>query len=290
MGAWDTGPSRGQTRSMDPQTYETLLVDVDTDGVAVVTLNRPERMNAWNDRMSEELSRAFARLDADDDVRVIVLTGAGRAFCAGADLSSGGDTFAGTGESTTPSPDDLGEVFPYMVRKPVIAAINGHAIGVGITYPLQCDVRFVAEDAKLQFAFVRRGVIPELGSHTILARVCGLSNAADLLLSGRVFSGREAVELGLATRALPAAEVLPAAMAWARDTAVNAAPLSTAVAKRLLWEGLLEAPYAMKRREDPVFAAFGRAPDAAEGVTAFLEKRPPHWKGRVSADYGTRLG
>ena len=177
-----------------------------------------------------------------------------------------------------------------MVRKPVIAAINGHAIGVGITYPLQCDVRFVAEDAKLQFAFVRRGVIPELGSHTILARVCGLSNAADLLLSGRVFSGREAVELGLASKALPAAEVLPAAMAWARDTAVNAAPLSTAVAKRLLWEGLLDAPYAMKRKEDPVFAAFGRAPDAAEGVTAFLEKRPPRWTGRVSADYDTRLG
>ncbi len=271
---------------MTAHSYETLLVDVDADGVAVVTLNRPERMNAWNDTMGNELSRAFAALDVDDDVRVIVLTGAGRAFCAGADLSGGGDTFAGTGARAERVPD----MFPYMVRKPVIAAINGHAVGVGITYPLQCDVRYVAEDAKLQFAFVRRGVIPELGSHTILARVCGLSNAADLLLSGRMFTGREAVELGLASKALPAAEVLPAAMAWARDTAVNAAPLSTAVAKRFLWEGLLDAPYTTKRKEDPVFAAFGRAPDAAEGVTAFLEKRAPRWKGRVSADYDARLG
>jgi enoyl-CoA hydratase/carnithine racemase len=166
----------------------------------------------------------------------------------------------------------------------VIAAINGHAIGVGLTFPLQCDVRFVAEDAKLSFAFVRRGVIPELASHVILPRVVGFSLAADLLLSGRTFSGREAAEIGLASRALPAEEVLSTAQEYARDLAVNCAPASVALSKRLLWEGVVDSVPAMRRKEERVFAWISRQPDAVEGVVSFVEKRPPRWQLRPSRD------
>jgi enoyl-CoA hydratase/carnithine racemase len=191
--------------------YETLHLEA-AEAVATITLDRPSAMNAWNDQMAAELTDALGRCDEDDGIRAVVLTGAGRAFCAGADLSSGGDTFAPRREpSAAPAPPPRA-LYPFQVRKPVIAAINGHAIGVGITYPMLCDIRFVAEDAKIQFAFVRRGVIPELASHVIVARVAGLSNAADLLLSGRMIRGHEAAALGLASAALPAAEVLPAAL------------------------------------------------------------------------------
>jgi enoyl-CoA hydratase/carnithine racemase len=156
---------------------------------------------------------------------------------------------------------------------------------VGITLPLTCDVRFVAEDAKLQFAFVRRGVIPELASHAILPRVVGLSRAADLLLSGRLFSGREAAALGLASQALPASEVLPAALAYARELRL-AAPVSVALSKRLLWEGI--AAHEMMKREAPLFAWSARQADAREGVVSFLEKREPAWKLRPSVDLPER--
>jgi len=267
-----------------PMTYETILVDV-ADRVATVTLHRPDRLNAWSTAMGRELSRALRALDADDGVRVVVLTGSGRAFCAGADLEPGADSFAGDlGEGRAPRAEEDRLFLPWMVRKPVVAAINGHAVGVGITYPLLADVRFIAEDAKVAFAFVRRGIMPELSSHVVLARVCGLSNAADLLLSGRTITGREAAALGLASRALPAGEVLPAALAWARDVAANVAPVSAAVTKRLLWEGLTDTVPAMAAKEEPLFAWFTGQPDVAEGVQSFLEKRPPDWALRVSAD------
>src|SRR4051812_11168820 len=184
----DLGRAVGPSRSLRRMAYEQILVDVDDAGVATVTLNRPERLNAWTAVMGNELSDAFAALDVDDSVRVIVLTGAGRGFCAGADLSSGGGTFSRSDERSL----QRGErpvtqfVVPWMIRKPTIAAINGPAVGVGITYPLQCDVRFVAEEAKISFAFVRRGVMPELAAHAILPKVIGVSKAADLLLSGRM--------------------------------------------------------------------------------------------------------
>lgn len=258
--------------------YETILLGV-TEGVATITLNRPERMNAWNGTMAAELSDALQACNENDDVRAIVLTGAGRAFCAGADLSRGGETFAGReGAAERARP-----VYPWEIDKPVIAAINGHAIGVGITYPMMCDVRLVAADAKIQFAFVRRGVIPELASHVIVARVVGLSNAADLLLSGRVILGAEAAELGLASRALPAGDVLPAALERAREFR-NAAPVSVAVSKRLLWEGLTASVPDMQRRENPLFAWIGNQTDAREGVVSFLERRPPEWKLSVKRD------
>ena len=264
--------------------YETILFDL-KDQVATITLNRPDRMNAWNAQMAGELSRALAACDTDDGVRSIVLTGAGRAFCAGADLSGGGGTFGGRERRRdAPRREPAPEVYPWQIHKPVIAAINGHAIGVGITYPMMADVRYVAEDAKLQFAFVRRGVIPELASHMIVAQVAGFSNAADLLLSGRVIRGREAAELGLATKALPAHEVLPAAQDWARDLARNAAPGSVAIAKRLLWEQLPKTVLQVRGREDRLFAWAGNQPDAREGVVSFLEKRPPDWKVSVAND------
>jgi len=262
--------------------YETIKYDV-ADGVALVTLHRPDAMNAWNDTMSAELSAALTAADEDPAVRVVVLTGTGRAFCAGADLSAGAGTFAGGGRRREERPAQPPR-WPYQVAKPVIAAINGHAVGVGITYPMLCDVRFIAAEAKVQFAFVRRGVMPELGSHALLPKVLGFSRAADLLLSGRMITGTEAAELGLASRVLPAAEVLPAALDYARDLAVNVAPVSAAVAKRLLWEGLTMNVDQMRAREDPIFGWLGRRPDAAEGVQAFLDKRAPDWPSTVPGD------
>jgi enoyl-CoA hydratase/carnithine racemase len=261
--------------------YEQVRFEIE-DGVATITLNRPEQMNAFTGRMGAEWGDALARCDEDDAVRAVVITGAGRAFCAGADLSRGKDAFRGAGrERPKPVREPLQ---PWQVRKPVVAAVNGHAIGVGLTLPMQCDLRFVAEDAKLAFAFVRRGVIPELASHVIVARVAGLSRAADLLLSGRTFSGREAAELGLASRALPAAEVLPAALAWARDVAQHTAPASVALSKRLLWEGVADSVPAMLKKEEAIFDWIRRQPDAVEGVVSFVEKRPPAWKLRPSTD------
>lgn len=266
--------------------YEAILLDV-KDQVATITLNRPDRLNAWNAQMASELSDVLRICNDNDEVRAVVLTGAGRAFCAGADLGGGRDTFAGRErregrearreERETP-------LQPWQLDKPVIAALNGHAIGVGITYPMMCDIRYVAEDAKLQFAFVRRGVIPELASHVIVARVAGLSNAADALLSGRVILGKEAAELGLATAALPKEEVLPMALERARDIAINTAPVSVAISKRLLWEGITASVPEMLRREGPLFAWAGSQLDAREGVVSFLEKRPPAWKLSAARD------
>jgi len=263
--------------------YEAIRFERD-GGVATLTLNRPERMNAWTGRMAIELSQALGACDADDSVRVVVVTGAGRAFCAGADLGGGGGTFGDFADRREKQAEPVPVVFPWQIDKPVIAAINGHAIGVGITYPMMCDIRFVAEDAKIQFAFVRRGILPELASHTIVARVAGLSNAADLLLSGRMIRGREAAELGLASAALPADEVLPAALERAHDIARNAAPMSVAISKRLLWQGLTLSVPEMRQREDPLFSWLGQQPDAKEGVLSFLEKRAPEWKLSVAKD------
>jgi enoyl-CoA hydratase/carnithine racemase len=255
--------------------YETVVYDV-SDGVATVTLNRAERMNAWNTLLGAELGDAMATADDDDDVRAVVVTGAGRAFRAGADLSGG--EFGGG------SAPKLRVCWPYQVRKPVIAAINGHAIGVGLTYPMTCDIRYVAEDAKLAFAFVRRGAMPELSSHVIVPRVAGFAVAAELLLSGRTFLGAEAAELGLVTKALPSADVLPAALALATDIAANTAPVSVAIAKRLLWDGMSMSVAEMSAIENRIFAKVVALPDAHEGIAAFIEKRTPVWSGRISSD------
>jgi enoyl-CoA hydratase/carnithine racemase len=270
---------------MEERAYEHILFAVE-DGVATITLNRPERLNAFHFGLGAELGRAYARCDEEDDIRAVILTGAGKAFCVGADMGGGEKTFDDVdGARRAAEPESGGRrLAAWQVRKPVVAAIHGHAVGVGLTLALQCDLRFVAREAKLAFSFVRRGIIPELGSHSILPRVVGFSRAADLLLSGRTFRGEEAASLGLASEAMATAEVVPRARDWARDIAVNAAPASVAIAKRLLWEGVTETPRETMAKEKQLLAWVGKQPDAAEGVRSFLERRSPQWKLRASTD------
>ncbi|NJN51124.1 MAG: crotonase [Gammaproteobacteria bacterium] len=260
--------------------YEQILYSVE-DGVALVTLNRPEKLNAMTAQMGAEMGDAMAQADADDGVRAVVITGAGRGFCAGADLGAG-DNFAGGWGGIE---KEYRHLSPMEVRKPVIAAINGAAVGAGLTWPLQADIRYVAEHAKLAFAFVRRGVLPELASHVILPRLAGLSKATELLLSGRTILGTEAVEYGIATRAFPTAQVLPEAMALAREISVNAAPLPVAIAKRLIWEGIGVDLAKWRAREGKLFRLTTRHADAREGTVAFFERRAPHWSGSVNNEF-----
>jgi len=252
-------------------------------GVALVTLNRPEAGNAFSGAMGEALGDAYRRCDADDAVRAVVLTGAGDAFCVGADLSAGGDTFA--------SPEDAAfsaaafDPPAFAIRKPVIAAVNGHAIGLGFTMALQCDLRILAEEGKYGVVQVRRGVMPDAYAHFTLPRIVGISRAADLLLTGRKIDAAEADRLGLATRVVPSAEVVPTALTLAREIARHTAPLSVAVTKRLLWESGALGPADVERKETALHHhLMGRA-DAIEGVRAYLERRAPAWKLSVSRDW-----
>jgi enoyl-CoA hydratase/carnithine racemase len=261
--------------------YETILLTRE-GGVGLVTLNRPDQRNAYTPRMGAELRDAFQELEADDGTRAIVVTGAGRHFCAGADLGRGGSTFDRRRDDDQRARDRerLGQgPHPWEMRTPIIAAINGSAVGVGITLPLQWDVRIVAREAKLGFVFGRRGLIPEANSTWILPRLIGLSRAMELLLTGRIFSGEEAVAMGLASRAVEAERVLPTAMELARDLAENVAPLSAAVTKRLVYRFLGEPDRGQAQAlEGRAFWWMGQQPDAAEGVTSFLETRKPDWK------------
>lgn len=202
-------------------------------GVAVLTLDRPSRRNAFDREMAQRLSSLYRMLDADDEVRAIVLTGTPPAFCAGADMTAGTDTFEVPGSGFSASP-----VKPpaFELCKPVIAAVNGHAIGIGLTIAMQADIRIVAADAKYAIPEVRRGVVPDALSHWTVPRVAGSASAAEILLTGRTFDGHEALRLGIANRCLPAAEVLPTALAMARDIADNTSPMSVALSKRLLWD------------------------------------------------------
>ncbi len=263
---------------------KTTVLCEEKDGVAELTLNRPERMNAFTPQMAAELIQAFRRLDEDDSVRVIVVTGAGRAFCAGADLGGGGETFAGRetgGDADEVLPRDARArvIQPWKLRKPVIAAINGHAVGVGLTLPLQWDIRIAARDAKLSFAFVQRGIMPELASTYILPRLIGIARASDLLLTGRIFLGEEAAQLGVVNEAVDCEQVLPRAREIARYIVEKCAPASVALTKRFIWEHLnAHDPLAVSEREARGMARLGRMPDAAEGVSSFVQKRRPDWK------------
>jgi enoyl-CoA hydratase/carnithine racemase len=271
--------------------YSEILLDV-ADGVALVTLNRPERLNAYTPTMGRELGEAFAACDVDDGVRAIVVTGAGRGFCAGADLARGEGSFdrAASAEYHAPPPDRPWEkphrpVAPWDVRKPIIAAINGPAVGVGATLPMQWDIRLAGESARIGFVFVRRGVVPEALSTWTVPRLVGMARAAELLLTGRILSAREALEWGLVSRVVPDAELVPTARALALEIARETAPVSVAITKWLLWGMLNETDLA--RADDLDARAFwwsGTQPDAGEGIRAFLEKRSPRWGMRPSAD------
>jgi enoyl-CoA hydratase/carnithine racemase len=253
-----------------------------TDGVAVVTLDRPEHRNAFSGRMGRELGAAYSECDADDTIRAVVLTGAGDVFCAGAELTA--DGFGGGQEHARDFSASPVRPRAWEVRKPVIAAINGHAVGIGLTLPMQCDIRIVAEDARLGFLQVRRGTIPDADSHWTVPRAAGFAVAAELFLTGRLFSGRDAVALGLASRAVPAPEVLPAALELARDIAVNVAPLSAALSKQLLWDERAGDAVSVEQLETQHHRLVMNHGDAGEGPRAWLEKRPPRWTGRPSRD------
>jgi enoyl-CoA hydratase/carnithine racemase len=277
--------------------FEALRYEV-SDSVLTLTLHRPDRLNAFTERMRSELIAAFDAADADDDVRAVVITGAGRAFCAGADLGGGESTFDSRGrerdtlEDGTPR-DGGGQVALRIFEstKPVIAAINGAAVGVGITMTLPMDVRLAAEGAKIGFVFVRRGIVPEACSSWFLPRIVGISQAMEWVATGRVFAAEEARAGGLVRSVHAADELLPAAYALAREIADNAAPVSVALGRRLLWS-MLGAPHPMDahRADSRAMTARGRSADAREGVTAFLEKRPARFPDRVSGGMPEILG
>jgi enoyl-CoA hydratase/carnithine racemase len=274
--------------------FEQITIELD-EGILTITLNRPERLNAWTATMGRELIEAFDQADADDDVRAIIVTGAGRGFCAGADLASGGDTFdyrarAEEASLLTPSgsdvPRDNGGQFSLRIfasTKPVIGAINGPAVGVGATMTLPMDVRLASEDARMGFVFARRGIVPEACSSWFLPRVVGISRAMEWVSTGRVFSAQEGLDAGLLRSLHSAEELLPAARALASEIAENTAPVSVALARQLMWRMLgAEHPMVAHRADSRGMLARGQSADAAEGITAFLEKRPAQFPDKVS--------
>ncbi len=265
-----------------------LLVEHGEDGVTVCTLNRPDTMNAFSGEMGRALVAALRQCDGNDSVRVVVITGAGRAFCAGADFTNGGGVFD-TPTDDTFSSDPLGDFHPWDCRKPVIAAINGHAVGIGLTMALQCDLRIVAAEAKLGVVQNRRGVLPDAHAHWTLPRLVGHSRAADILLTGRMFRGTDAAEWGLAIEARPAEEVLPRALELAREIAVHTAPVSVGVSKHLLWMST-PSPEEINRLERDLHLHLMGTADSREGVQAFIEKRPPEWSLSVNDDWPDWLG
>jgi enoyl-CoA hydratase/carnithine racemase len=266
--------------------YEQIRYEV-ADGVLTITLNRPDRLNAWTPTMQGELIDALDRADADDDVRAVVFTGAGRGYCAGADLEGGGSTFDWRErEREGDVPRDGGGRFTlraFQSTKPLIAAINGPAVGVGVTMTLPMDVRLAADDAKLGFVFARRGIVPEAASSWFLPRLVGISQAMEWVATGRVFSAEEARAGGLVRALHPKDEVLGAAHELAREIADNTAPVSVALARRLMWTMLGAAhPMEAHRADSRAMFARGQSDDAREGVTSFLEKRPAEFTDRVS--------
>jgi enoyl-CoA hydratase/carnithine racemase len=266
------------------------------DGIATITLNRPDRLNAFTKTMSLELVDAFDTTDTDDDVRVVIVTGAGRAFCAGADLGGGADTFnADKADRTTTHgdvdgvPRDGGGVVSLRIaasRKPVIAAFNGPAVGVGVTMTLPTDIRIAAQSARFGFVFARRGIVPEAASTWFLPRVVGIAQAMEWVATGRVFDATEALAGGLVSRVVPADELLATANGIAREIADNTSSVSVAVSRQLLW-GMLGSPtpWEAHRLDSKAMNELGRAKDVAEGVSAFLEKRQAHFPLRVTTDF-----
>lgn len=285
--------------------YQTIDFSI-ADSILTITLNRPDKLNAFNSQMLSELLDAFDRADADDDVRAIIVTGAGRAFCAGADLSSGAKTFDyavrpdraaqtaaarkadGTIDWSHSAVRDGGgrlalRIFECM--KPVIAAVNGPAVGIGATMQLPMDMRIASDDARFGFVFSRRGITPEACSSWFLPRVVGIAKALEWSFSGRVFPAQEALAAGLVRSLHKPAELLPSAHALAREIVDNAAPVSVALTRQMFWR-MLGADHPMEAHKIDSRGVYhtGRSADAREGVGSFLEKRPAHFPGRVSTD------
>jgi enoyl-CoA hydratase/carnithine racemase len=253
--------------------------------VLLVRLNRPDRLNAFNLDMHHELVGLYDEADADNDVRVIVVTGNGRAFCAGADLAAAGDTF---NYADDPNHRDVGgelNLRTYACTKPVIAAINGPAVGVGATMTLPMDIRLASETARIGFVFARRGIVADGCASWFLPRVVGISRALEWTLSGRVFDAQEALDAGLVRSVHPPEELLPAALELAREIAENTSAISVTLNRQLMWRMLgADHPMEANQVESRALRAVGSGPDAQEGIGSFLAKRAPKYPGRVPAD------
>jgi len=285
--------------------FSTIRLDTDADGIATLTLDRPDRLNAFDRAMLDDLVTAFDAIDADDAVRAVVVTGSGRAFCAGADLSEGVDTFDygeggrrwvdgdppededGAVDWSNPAVRDGGGIVSLRIfasHKPVIGAINGPAVGVGATMTLPMDFRLASDMARFGFVFSRRGIVPEACSTWFLPRLVGIGQALEWCYSGRVFDADEALRGGLVRSVHTPDDLLPAARALARDLTGQGAPVSISVTRRMVWAGLgASHPMDAHRLESRVMWMRGASADAREGIGAFLEKRTPAFPDRVSA-------
>jgi enoyl-CoA hydratase/carnithine racemase len=275
-------------------TYETLLTDL-AAGVLTVTLNRPDKLNAYTAQMGGELTDVFLRADQDDAVRVVIVTGAGRGFCAGADISGGSESFGeggaklfGDGGASSQSPEARRAGFTgaiFNCRKPSIAAINGGAVGGGITMTLPMDIRIASEKAKIGFVFARRGLTPEAGAAHFLPRIVGLPQALRWCYSGRVFDAAEALRGGLVSEVTAPEDLLPKATEIAREIAEETSAISIALTRQLLWRFSGDSdPLAVLAVDGPLNLTLGSTPDVKEGVAAFIEKRKPVFPGKVSTD------
>jgi enoyl-CoA hydratase/carnithine racemase len=279
------------------------------DGIATLTLNRPDKLNAFTGRMMHEIITAFDETDARDDVKVVIMTGAGRAFCAGADLSAGAKTFdydardddasSRAGHSSPVRADGTVDYSHDAVRdgggrvtlrifeslKPVIGAINGPAVGIGVTMQLPMDIRIASDAARFGFVFARRGIVPEACSSWFLPRLVGISRAMEWCATGRVFGAQEALEGGLVRQVVPPEQLMPTAIALAREIADNTAPVSVALTRQMLWRMLgADHPMEAHKLDSRAIYARGRQGDAKEGVVSFLEKRPANYPDKVSAN------
>jgi enoyl-CoA hydratase/carnithine racemase len=275
------------------------------DKIATITLNRPDKLNAFTGVMMAELIEAFGKADADDNVRVVIVTGAGRGFCAGADLSAGAKTFDYEARSDRPEkagvPTTNGEVDwshegvrdgggrvtlrIFESLKPVIAAVNGPAVGIGVTMQLPMDIRIASESARFGFVFARRGIVPEACSSWFLPRLVGISKAIEWCATGRVFDAQEALAAGLVSKVVKPEELMPTAHALAREIADNTAPVSVALTRQMLWKMLgADHPMEAHKIDSRGIFARGRQADAKEGVVSFLEKRPANYPDKVSKD------
>jgi enoyl-CoA hydratase/carnithine racemase len=264
--------------------YQTLLTEL-SGSILTVTLNRPERLNAFTEAMMYEWLQLCDEIDADDAVRVVVVTGAGRGFCAGADLEAGGGTFDAGPRRMEETRDGGGRVTLrlFELTKPIIAAINGPAVGVGVTMTLPMDVRLASDRARFGFVFARRGLVPEACSSWFLPRVVGIGQALEWVMTGRVFEAQEALAGRLVSRVVPHDELLPAAYALAREIAENTSPVSIALSRQLLWKMLgADHPMEAHKLDSRCIYYMGGSADAREGVASFLEKRAPRFPLQVS--------
>ena len=267
--------------------HEALRTDLH-QGILTIELHRPDKLNALNETMWRELLEVLDEVDANDAIRVAIVTGAGRGFCAGADLASGGDTFDHSGEEAASEHRDGGGLISLRIfrcLKPMIAAINGPAVGVGVTMTLPMDVRIASDKAKFGFVFARRGIVPEAASSWFLPRVVGISRAMEWVATGRVFPPDEALAGGLVSRVVPGDELLATAQELAREIAENTSSVSVALSRQMLWRMLGAAhPMEAHRLDSRAIYAMGQSPDGREGVQSFLEKRPAAFAMKVSSD------